>query len=525
MIQHLGSLVPTMVAAEAPAEFHPTPHQESIFQWVKEGSGSALVTAVAGAGKTTTIVEAMRLIPSDRKVLLLAFNKAIADELRTRTPPHVEARTFHSLGYLALRANGFKVQVDGRKLQRLFKDLLPLASSHYPAVSHLVSLAKSQGVGVLSPDTDSTWRDLAARYDVPESGDITRIINYSRKVLNASIESTSRTGLVDFDDQLYLPAYWELPVRQYDWVCVDEAQDINPIRLQLIRMSLNPGGRLVAVGDPCQSIYGFTGATPEVFSALKKEFDATELPLTVSFRCPQAVVRQAQSIVPYIMPHDSAIEGEVRHLDTTDLDTELQRLTAADVVLCRNTQPLVSTALHLIAAGVGCKVLGRDIGAGLVKLIEHLRPVSLLDLDRRLSDYTTTETAKLLARGEEHKVESLNDRVGCIRTVIDSLDSGSGVLELTTHLSSLFGDDNGTLTLSTIHKAKGREWNTVLLIRPDLLPSKWAKQSWQQTQERNLEYVAYTRAKRVLLIGPPGEQKRPSRGQGRQTRNPKNCRR
>jgi superfamily I DNA/RNA helicase len=69
------------------------------------------------------------------------------------------------------------------------------------------------------------------------------------------------------------------------------------------------------------------------------------------------------------------------------------------------------------------------------------------------------------------------------------------------YVDSLFGDNvTGLLVLSTIHKAKGREWERVFwLDRIGTCPSKWARQAWQQDQEKNLMYVAATRAKSELI--------------------------
>ena len=193
-----------------------------------------------------------------------------------------------------------------------------------------------------------------------------------------------------------------------------------------------------------------------------------------------------------------AAEGVV---ETTKLEAALPLLGAHDAVLCRQTAPLIKLAYTLIARKVGCRVLGRDIGAGLVSLVKRAKARNLDSLQAKLEAYRDRETAKFTAKGEEQKADALNDRVESVFTVIESLDENSRTIPaLIAAIEGLFSDANGCLLLSTVHKAKGREWDTVAILRPELMPSKWARQDWQMVQEENLMYVAYTRAKSRLIF-------------------------
>jgi superfamily I DNA/RNA helicase len=126
-----------------------------------------------------------------------------------------------------------------------------------------------------------------------------------------------------------------------------------------------------------------------------------------------------------------------------------------------------------------------------VNLIEKQRADSVDALIEKLATYREREIARFTAKGEEQKAEGVADRCDCIETVIHNLpETERTVYAVIRKIESLFSDANGVLTLSTIHKAKGREWNTVAILEPELMPSKWARQAWQQAQERNLMYVA-----------------------------------
>ena len=465
----------------------PSAYQQRIFDWIATGRGSAIVKAVAGSGKTTTSVQGLRYIPG----IDLS---------------NVRASTFHSVGFGAvckhLGKKPMDVATDGGKMKRLIRDNLgDLEYETYgDYVTKLVGLAKGQGVGALVPDTETIWYEMIQHHDLfldTEDATEARAVELARKFLARSNE-VSNNGIIDFDDQLYLPLLWKLRLWQNDWVIVDEAQDTNPVRRALARLALRPGGRLMAVGDHRQAIYGFTGASHDALDLIQREFNCVELPLTLSYRCPVSVGVRARTLVPYFETAPGAIAGTVAEVT---FDEAVKRLDAHDAILCRNTAPLIDAAFTLIARGIGCVVLGKDIGNGLINLIKKRKANRIDALVQKLETYREREVAKFTGRGEEQKAEAVADRVACIMTVIDHLaDDARTIPKLITRLETMFADTNGVLTLSTQHKAKGREWKRVAILRPDLNPSKWARQDWQALQETNLMYVAWTRTTDELLF-------------------------
>jgi DNA helicase-2/ATP-dependent DNA helicase PcrA len=184
-----------------------------------------------------------------------------------------------------------------------------------------------------------------------------------------------------------------------------------------------------------------------------------------------------------------------------------ENVTANDVALCRNTKPLVETAYQFFSAGLACRVEGRDLGEGLIALATKWRRITTLGaLSDRIEEYEVSEMAKWTEKKVFNKVQAIEDKCETLKIIIDNLIARgmTTVNDLVSHIRSLFGDTpEGSkpkvFTLSTIHKSKGREWDRVYIIRRDLLPSTYAKLPWQQEQERNLEYVAITRAKKELI--------------------------
>lgn len=501
----------------------PSTYQQSIYDWVRTGSGSAVVIAVAGSGKTSTLVEVCKQLPPHQSVRLFAFNKPIAETLKARVPyRHVQISTYHSAGYQAiLRELRVKVDTDRSKMRDLARELLSETDrrAYGEELGKLIGLAKGIGLGVLRKDLPAAWEELIDAHDLdfdwllpPDTRTDTqfetavqeekaRVIALAGELLSASNRAAQEpfAWRIDFDDQLYLPLRWDLQLPQYDWVLVDEAQDTNAIQREWIRRSLKPGGRLLVVGDPRQAIYGWRGASHDAVELIQREFAATTLPLSVCYRCATTIVTRAQTIVPQIEPAPGAVEGMViEEAPRADLFT----LPLDAAILCRNNAPLVKQAYELIARGIPCRVLGRDIGEGLKRLIYKLRAESVDALETRLGEYQAREVKRYRKLRQEGKAQGVMDRVTCIQTIVESLDQGERTVEgVVEAIEELFGDaQKDRLTLSTIHKAKGQEWGTVAMIAHYLLPSKWATKEWELRQEENLRYVAYTRARETLLI-------------------------
>ncbi len=236
---------------------------------------------------------------------------------------------------------------------------------------------------------------------------------------------------------------------------------------------------------------------------ISREFDCYTLPLSVSFRCPQSVIRLAQTWVPDIEAAPTAPEGSVTSIGITEFN-KIEKFNDTDVILCRKNAPLVELAFSLIKRGIGCHVEGRDIGANIIALVERWQVSRLDTLSARLSKYKEREIAKLMAKGMEAAADTLADRVDTLQALIDGMPPQSSINDLKSRILSMFQDSDGNrarrLTLSSIHKAKGLEWPRVYWLGRNVYqPSPYARQAWQMDQERNISYVCATRAKQELI--------------------------
>jgi DNA helicase-2/ATP-dependent DNA helicase PcrA len=484
--------------------------QNDLFNWAREGRGSTFVQARAGTGKTTTLIGVCRVLRDMgvRSAALAAYNKKIADEIKGKllaegfTWKDVNVNTFHGHGYKPLRKVYPKALLDDRVKR---DELLRLAAvpPHVENFSlKLMSLAKNAAMGVFRDVDDvAAWHDLVEHHDLEDDLESPRYlqlgIDKSREMLRWSNEICDR--LIMFDDMIYVPVLKRMRFWQNEWIMIDEAQDTNAIRRAMARMMLREDGRSMWVGDDRQAIYGFTGADADCLRIIQSEFGCDVHPLTKTYRCPRAVVAMAREYVPDIEAHPGAAEGVVRDLHETQLLDGSQNLRATDAVLCRKTAPLVSLAFALIKRGVACHVEGREIGDGLLKLAKRWKSVKTIDaLRSKLDEWCEREVAKFMAKKKEGKAEQTRDRVD---TLLALMDGCSDLPCVEKKIETMFADNAPTLTLSTVHKSKGREWPRVFVLgRRQFMPSSFARQQWQQVQEDNLIYVAYTRAQEELVL-------------------------
>src|SRR5208337_3667275 len=150
-----------------------------------------------------------------------------------------------------------------------------------------------------------------------------------------------------FDDLLFLAVKDGIRLPTFDNVLVDEAQDTNAIQRAILRKIMHDDSRLVAVGDPSQGIYGFRGADHDAMDLIKSEFDADELPLTVSYRCATAIVKYASQF------------------------------------------GVIELAYELMTARKPAYMMGREIGEGLVNLIRKQQAKGILNLIAKLDESTS----------------------------------------------------------------------------------------------------------------------------------------
>lgn len=502
----------------------------------KQPTRSLLVKAVAGSGKTTSIVKAATLIPKHLNAIFLAFNKDIATELKNRLPNHVEAKTLNSLGWgickryadgMAGRNIDFKDFTNGFKIHNLLREMFPKSDVFNFGADVRWLVGMCQGLGVVPStrndvvaangldDTDASFNSILEAFDHYIDYTIRpTIFSMARQVLNETIDKFHRDHVINFDEQKYFPVVMRmddgsrLPSKKYDIVIIDEVQDVNAVDIELIKLILKPKGFVVGVGDKRQAIYGFRGADTQATEKFKAAFDTTELPLSISYRCATRIVEHARTIYPEVEAAPNAAEGEL--ISYGEYGTEV--FNPEDMILCRNNAPIVSFAYKLISARIPVFVKGRDIGRNLLTIIDKLKASDVEDLNFQLRIWHEQQVRMAIENNpdDEDAIQRISDKYDTIMVFIHG--NADGKVESIRHdIETLFStrtkdsDDTrlmkGKVVLSTIHKAKGLEADTVFFLDDFLMFPKWINEgTWQEQQEKNLMYVAVTRPKNTLAF-------------------------
>lgn len=513
-----------------PPRFIPSPQQQAIFTWQVDGTGSAFVEAVAGAGKTTTLIEALKRTHGN--VFFGAYNTKIAEEIKGKAAKAgldrqgIKIATLHSAGNSAWYRSekGRRSKLNKNKVAELIVQELGENHPFAGFIAKMVGFGKQLLMGISHRMGDmQRWREIGAHFGaedgLPEDISAEGLAQAYQEVVEIFDRSAQRCPIeIDFDDMIFAPLFYNVRFWQNDWVFIDEAQDTNPARRLLARRMLKPNGRLIAVGDPRQAIYGFTGADADSVEQIIRDFKCVRLPLTVTYRCPKAVVAYAQQWVQHIQAHPDAPEGEVRVIEAQAKPEGeeapkaqpwfiREAVAPADAILCRFTKPLIQTAFAMLRAGIGCKVEGRDIGHGLIKLAQRWKTTKISILSERLAGYREKEVAKAKEKKNESRAQSIEDVCDTLAVFIERCqEKGVHTIEgLVRDIHALFADDvAGVTVLSTGHKAKGREWSRVFWLQKK--GNMFNLKDWELVQEDNIRYVISTRSQGFLGIVPEGMQ-------------------
>ena len=506
----------------------PSCYQQAVYDNVASGKGHTVVEAFAGSGKTTTMLIALGFVPRGSTIVMVAFNKSIATELAGRAPRGVDVKTLHSHGFSAVRRALPGVTVEGDKTWHIVDTLCGGDYEHAAGIVKLVGVAKDTltalrlvrenlatkiGTKSLFWEARNSLEALDALVDTFEidcpddDADRARFVEAAARVLVRSAQmktkqtkpnggdpmlfpaekepETSTLSVIDFSDMCWLPIVHNFRVWAYDRVFMDETQDMNPCQIALVLKMVRPGGRICAVGDEKQELYAFRGADATM-SGLIETLGATVLQLSITYRCPRAVVRLAQLAVPGLEAAPNAIEGVVTNANK---DYMLTHAEAGDMIISRSNGPLIEICLALMVRGKRASIMGRNVGEGLARLITRSKAKSLKSLDVWMAMWAAKEAARLLKKKRDPQIAF--DQKSCIDALCEDAESIAEVLE---RANKLFSDnEGGKITLGTTHKLKGLEADRV-----------WMLEGTYRRQRGGAEeacwYVAVTRAKKELIL-------------------------
>lgn len=482
-------------------KFTPSSYQTRIFEFIQNGSGNGLVNAVAGSGKSTTLIEAAKLLPT-RNALFVAFNKSIADELKKKLNNLMEARTIHSLGLNIVKNYLKEIKTDEKKYKTIVNQTCPqLKPEEKLLLEQLIDYARY----TLTDPNDSEAMELVAEHYNLDTTFFNKAFPYLAECLTKGIQVAKEQKKVDFTDMIWLGNVLNLPANAYDWMFVDECQDLSTCQLELILRCLSDRGRILFVGDPFQSIYGFSGADCDSVEKIKARVNATELPLSICYRCPVSHIKLAQEIVPQIEARENAPEGVVAKIDRSTFYDLLQVVDGGKtLVIGRRTAPLVNTYLLLNQEGIQAVLKGSEIKQDLIDIVKRVAKIPGFNFNfflKYLRIYRQDRAEQIKQSSySKRQIEYLNDQINSIESIF--LKGGStSIDELITEIEDSFQSNATSVTLCTVHKAKGLEADRVFIIAPNEIPLiREGQKDWEKEQEMHLKYVALTRSKSELYF-------------------------
>lgn len=467
--------------------FTPTAEQVACVTAATETKDNLVISALAGAAKTSTLVLIAKALPKTM-MLCLAFNVRIKDEMKARLPANCECMTLNSLGHRAWGSHlSTRLTVDAKKTYRILSALIDDLPQHdkeaaYGGMADLlrnIDFGKSCG---WIPDGHFTQAkrlvdddEFFGRLDERPS-DLEMELITAATIIGIK---EALQGTIDYGDQLFMPTLWGAIFPFYPLVLIDEAQDLSALNHFMMKKVAKK--RLIAVGDPCQSIYGFRGAHQDSMTKLKADFSMTELHLTTSFRCPISVVEAARWRAPAMQYPEWAKPGLVQHLPSWDIETIPVTNTA---IICRNNAPLFSAAIRLLRDGRYPELVGNDIGKSLIKQLKKMGAPSMLRKDLLIEIERWRQEKLEKARNPDR----VNDTAACLRVFAEEGKTLSEAISYCERIMSVAGP----VKLMTGHKAKGLEFETVFILDRELIRTP-------DPQENNLLYVMQTRSKDRLF--------------------------
>uniref|UniRef100_A0AAU3H7C2 UvrD-helicase domain-containing protein n=1 Tax=Streptomyces sp. NBC_01401 TaxID=2903854 RepID=A0AAU3H7C2_9ACTN len=450
--------------------------------------------AGAGTGKTSTL--ALLAHGTSRTGRYLAYNKAIAQDAAASFPATVTCKTAHALAYAAI-GHRYRSRLNGPR-QPSWKTGQDLGITKTVRIGdrdlspRVLSYATLRTVTRFCHSADPALADhhvprLRSLEDAGCHRQLTaEVMPFAHRAW-ADLQNPE-AGTVRFDHDHYLKI-WALtePKIPADFLLLDEAQDTNPVVEQIFNAQRDHA-QLVMVGDSAQAIYQWRGAR-DVMTA----FGGTALTLTKSFRFGPRLATEANRWL-------RIADAPLRLAGTETIPTGLGPAEYSDAILCRTNVGAMREVMQLIEAGHRVALTGGG---------ESLRALARAANDLKDGRRTSHPELLLFPTWGDLQDYAGNDPAGRdIQPLVDLVDT-HGTRAILNAVNRLEDEDAADVTVSTAHKAKGREWGSVK-IADDFTPPRDSDETDSNGEpvpgrideaEARLAYVAVTRARHQLDLG------------------------
>ena len=543
-------------------DFKPSTYQQDILDFfLNNPQSNMLVNALAGSGKSTTAC--MLSEHSKTSDLYIAFNASVVEEFKKKIKnPKTKVMTMHSLAYSIMLYNveqeskdsgekpkGFgsqrskrTVSLDNFKPYKILDEEITKRYGRYIEFAKRVFL-KDNYVNLynlcrLTLTDMSSNKDVSRLindhvlflyygdegYSAPDISEITSTL----KILDTKSKQQFETqGVIDFTDMLWITFNklkydnWEVPYwALYTNIYCDEVQDFSNIQLNFLKFIKRTKGRYVFIGDFHQAIYNFAGANAQAFNQIPKMFAPVEtFDLPICYRCAKSHLSRVNREygIP-ILPCDNAPMGFVNTIDKNKISEYAK---AGDMVISRKNKWIAEVVLDLARNGTPIFIEDKEMVEAIKRQILSSKCTSVGTLEKFLQKVISNYNKKLFeivsknAREGGHEEEHLeavaeaNSKIDNTSFLLEILEgylenhaSSDSVSKFSNFIDKLLNTtpSPNCVRLCSIHKAKGLEATNVFVLNEAKINYDFRNSKEQNIQEKNLSYIATTRAKEGLYL-------------------------
>lgn len=542
--------------------FKPSTYQQDILDFfLNNPQSNMLVNALAGSGKSTTAC--MLSEHSKTSDLYIAFNASVVEEFKKKIKnPKTKVMTMHSLAYSIMLYNveqeskdsgekpkGFgsqrskrTVSLDNFKPHKILDEEITKRYGRYIEFAKRVFL-KDNYVNLynlcrLTLTDMSSNKDVSRLiddhvlflyygdegYSAPDISEITSTL----KILDTKSRQQFETqGVIDFTDMLWITFNklkydnWEVPYwALYTNIYCDEVQDFSNIQLNFLKFIKRTKGRYVFIGDFHQAIYNFAGANAQAFNQIPKMFAPVEtFDLPICYRCAKSHLSRVNREygIP-ILPCDDAPMGFVKTIDKNKISEYAK---AGDMVISRKNKWIAEVVLDLARNGTPIFIEDKEMVEAIKRQILSSKCTSVGTLEKFLQKVISNYNKKLFeivskkvregGHEEEHleavaeansKIDNTSFLLEILEGYLENHASSDSVSKFSNFIDKLLNTtpSPNCVRLCSIHKAKGLEATNVFVLNEAKINYDFRNSKEQNIQEKNLSYIATTRAKEGLYL-------------------------
>ena len=488
------------------------------------------IEALAGSGKTSTALMLTELTSTSD--VYVAFNKSIQMEMKEKLKnPKTKCYTMHGLALSVMRYNleqhkKTEPQLDNFKVHNIISDIFKEEYQHNKKLNTveykdyiqenyvtLYNIVRLKCVDTLTVDNIEWICDELGIFQSTsefEAHTPNEMLNWIERIDNLGLSMFEDKSIIDFTDMLYITLKklqtgdWNIPYwLLFTNIYYDEFQDASLLHQKLIRYFKRSNGRFILIYDKNQAIYGFAGADCRATDNVDRMFVPVEhFKLPINYRCGSDILKYVnRQFNVGILPRPNATLGDVIRIDESRLKNKVK---SNDFIIGRKNQQLISTAMDLVKAGVRIHLSDKEIVTKIIKTVKNTKQQTVGELLGYCKDFLHKYGE--LKESERKKFD--REDIDLIIILINYFNkeyqlSGTYKIEkFISYIQNMINIDNpdGCVRIMSIHKSKGLESENVFVLNEGRVFTELGRSKDMIQQERNLSYVALTRAKEKLYL-------------------------